>query len=208
MSSFVKKAEKLIDTDTFSLQTNDQMYQQMLQPLNNVASFAKNIVLLVAVAGIVILTLIVMMSIRERRFEIGVLLSLGESRFKVIGQFFIELVVCMVFALGIASFSGNLVGNALGNQLLAQQTTSQTSTQKDNQPSDMPGQPRGNRGGGMRQQMQNVLNASDEVKKLKITVQPKQIASLAGIGLGISLLSIMVAAANILRLNPKKILID
>lgn len=208
MSSFVKKAEKLIDTDTFSLQTNDQLYQQMLQPLNNVASFAKNIVLLVAVAGIVILTLIVMMSIRERRFEIGVLLSLGESRFKVIGQFFIELVVCMVFALGIASFSGNLVGNALGNQLLAQQTTSQTSTQKDNQPFDMPGQPRGNRGGGMRQQMQNVLNTSDEVKKLKITVQPKQIASLAGIGLGISLLSIMVAAANILRLNPKKILID
>ncbi len=43
--------------------------------------------MLVAAAGIIILTLIVMMSIRERRYEIGVLLSLGESRAKVILQF-------------------------------------------------------------------------------------------------------------------------
>ena len=77
MTSFVKQAEKLIDTDTYSLQTNDQMYQQMLQPLNNVKSFAKNIVLLVGIAGAVILTLIVMLSIKDRRYEMGVLLSLG-----------------------------------------------------------------------------------------------------------------------------------
>ena len=207
MSSFVKKAEKLIDTDTFSLQTNDQMYQQMLQPLNNVASFAKNIVLLVAVAGIVILTLLVMMSIRERRYEIGVLLSLGEARFKIIGQFFIELLVCMIFALGIAGVSGNLVGNAVGNQLLAQQTTSQANNQSTNQQTDRPNGGPGERG-GMRQQMQSMLSASNEVKKLNITVKPKQIVSLAGIGLGISLLSILIAATGILRLNPKKILID
>lgn len=88
MDSFVAKAKKLIDTETFSLQTNDQMYQQMLAPLNNVSSFAKNIILLVAAAGVIILTLIVMLTIRERRYEIGVLLSMGESRVKVVLQFF------------------------------------------------------------------------------------------------------------------------
>ena len=98
MDSFVKKANKLIDTDTFSLETNDQMYQQMLQPLNNVSSFAKNIVILVAAAGVIILTLIIMLSIRERKYEIGVLLSLGESRMKVISQFFVEIFFCMVVA--------------------------------------------------------------------------------------------------------------
>ncbi len=80
MDEFLKEAEKLIDTDTFSLQSNDSMYQSMLEPLNNVASFSKNVVLLVAVAGIIILTLIIMITIRERRHELGVLLSLGESR--------------------------------------------------------------------------------------------------------------------------------
>lgn len=213
MESFVKKANKLIDTDTFNLETNDQMYQQMLQPLNNVSSFAKNIVILVAAAGVIILTLIIMLSIRERKYEIGVLLSLGESRVKVISQFFVEIFVCMVFALGIAAASGNLVGNAVGNQLLSQQTSSQQTDQQANAAGDRgPGQgqaPNGNggqRGGG--QMGGNPFSQTKEIEELKISLQPTEILSLAGIGLGISLFSIVLSSAGILRLNPKKILIS
>ncbi|WP_270789065.1 ABC transporter permease [Enterococcus diestrammenae] len=220
MDAFVTAAEKLIDTDTFSLQTNDQMYQQMLSPLNNVSSFAKNIIILVAAAGIIILTLIVMMLIRERKYEIGVLLSLGEARSKVILQFFTEVVVCMVFALGIASASGNLVGNAVGQQLLNQQTTTTANAAQDNAAADRPseGGPGGSQGGqapsggpdGGRGGMNfaSAFTQTDAVKELDITVSPQQIAMLAGIGLGISLLSILLSSAGILRLNPKKILIS
>lgn len=213
MDSFVKKANKLIDTDTFSLETNDQMYQQMLQPLNNVSSFAKNIVILVAAAGVIILTLIIMLSIRERKYEIGVLLSLGESRVKVISQFFVEIFVCMVFALGIAAASGNLVGNAVGNQLLSQQTSSQQTDQQANATGDRgPGQGQApNDNGGQRGGVQmggNPFGQTKEIQELKISLQPTEILSLAGIGLGISLFSIVLSSAGILRLNPKKILIS
>lgn len=210
MDSFVKQANKLIDTDTFSLETNDQMYQQMLQPLNNVSSFAKNIVILVAAAGVIILTLIIMLSIRERKYEIGVLLSLGESRMKVVSQFFVEMFICMIFALGIAAASGNVVGNAVGNQLLSQQTTSQNAEGQEANaagnnggPGQMPG---GSRGGG--QMGGNPFTQTEEIQELNIAVQPMEILSLAGIGLGISLFSIILSSAGILRLNPKKILIS
>ena len=208
MDSFVKQANKLIDTDTFSLETNDQMYQQMLQPLNNVSSFAKNIVILVAAAGVIILTLIIMLSIRERKYEIGVLLSLGESRMKVVSQFFVEMFICMIFALGIAAASGNVVGNAVGNQLLSQQTTSQNANnQADAAGNGGPGQmPGGSRGGG--QMGGNPFTQTEEIQELNIAVQPMEILSLAGIGLGISLFSIVLSSAGILRLNPKKILIS
>jgi hypothetical protein len=33
---------------------------------------------------------------------------------KVISQFFVEIFICMIFALGIAAASGNVVGNAVG----------------------------------------------------------------------------------------------
>lgn len=210
MTSFVKQAEKLIDTDTYSLQTNDQMYQQMLQPLNNVKSFSKNIVLLVGIAGAVILTLIVILSIKDRRYEMGVLLSLGESRVKLIGQFFVETLICLVFALGIAGVSGNLVGNALGNQLISQQTTSAQNQQTNNQLGGAPdkaqngqippARPNGNR--------QNPFVASQEVKNLKITVQPQQFARLTAIAIGIVLVAICFASIGIFRLNPKSILIS
>lgn len=207
MDSFVKQANKLIDTDTFSLETNDQMYQQMLQPLNNVSSFAKNIVILVATAGVIILTLIIMLSIRERKYEVGVLLSLGESRLKVISQFFVEIFVCMIFALGIAAASGNVVGNAVGNQLLNQQTTSQSID--GNTRNAGPGQaPSGNGGSRSRQIGGNPFTQIEEVKEMNIAVKPTEILNLAGIGLGISLFSIVLSSAGILRLNPKKILIS
>ncbi|MHC5229190.1 ABC transporter permease [Enterococcus sp. LJL99] len=213
MDSFVASAEKLIDTESFSLQTNDQAYQQMLQPLNNVASFAKNIVILVAIAGIIILTLIVMMTIRERRYEIGVLLSLGESRFKVILQFFSEIIVCMVIALAIASFSGNIVGNVVGEQLIQQQTEStQQNTQGNNGgPGGGQEQGRGNGGGGMMEGGFGGIGASSkeaaaEIQDLNISVKPAEIATLAGLGLLISFFSILLASVGILRLQPKKIL--
>ena len=217
MDSFVKQANKLIDTDTFSLETNDQMYQQMLQPLNNVSSFAKNIVILVPVAGVVILTLIIMLSIRERKYEIGVLLSLGESRMKVISQFFVEIFICMIFALGIAAASGNVVGNAVGNQLLSQQTTSQNVEGQEANAAGNNGGPGGQgqmpgggnggpRGGG--QMGGNPFTQTEEIQELNISVKPMEILSLAGIGLGISLFSIVLSSAGILRLNPKKILIS
>ncbi len=210
MDSFIKQAEELIDTDTFSLQSNDQMYQQMLQPLNNVKGFAKNIIILVGVAGVVILTLIVMLSLKDRRYEMGVLLSLGESRIKLIGQFFIEIIICLVFALGIAGVTGNLVGNALGNQLISQQTTSTQNQQTNNQPGGAPGKVQNgqtppSRPGGNRQ---NPFAASQEVKNLKINVQPKQFMLLTAIAIGIVLIAICFASIGIFRLNPKSILIS
>lgn len=54
-----------IDYKTYTLTTNDQVYQQMVGPIENVASFSKNVVYLVSIAGAVILGLIVMMSIRN-----------------------------------------------------------------------------------------------------------------------------------------------
>lgn len=210
MTSFVKQAEKLIDTDTYSLQTNDQMYQQMLQPLNNVKSFAKNIVLLVGIAGAVILTLIVMLSIKDRRYEMGVLLSLGESRVKLIGQFFVEILICLVFALGIAGVSGNLVGNALGNQLISQQTTSAQNQQTNNQLGGAPDKAQNGQTPPARpnSNRQNPFVASKEVKNLKITVQPQQFARLTAIAIGIVLVAICFASIGIFRLNPKSILIS
>lgn len=211
VTAFTKAAEKLIDTDTYDLTTDDQLYQSMITPLENVSSFAKNIVILVAVAGIIILTLIVMLMIRERRYEIGVLLSMGESRAKMIFQFFTEMFVTMLIALVIATFTGNIVGNVVGNQLLSQETTtSQTDNQTQQGGNNQQGNQNGGPGGGGGGQMggfNTAVQGSTEIDDLNITVQPKEVAILAGLGLVISFFSILLSSFGILRLNPKKILI-
>lgn len=214
MADFITKAENLIDTSTFSLQSNDTMFQAMLEPLNNVTSFSQNVVLLVAVAGIIILTLIIMITIRERRHELGVLLSLGESRSKIVLQLFTEVAICMIVALGVASFSGNVVANAVGQQLLDQQTETSTDSPAEQQGEQMPGGGNrgpggGNRGpGGQPGGTSNPFTVSEQVSDLEITVQPAQLGLLAAVAFGISLLSVFLASIGILRLNPRKILLN
>ncbi len=51
------------------------------------------------------------------------------------------------------------------------------------------------------------VQGSTEIDDLNITVQPKEVAILAGLGLVISFFSILLSSFGILRLNPKKILI-
>ncbi|MGX7418427.1 FtsX-like permease family protein [Carnobacterium gallinarum] len=215
VASFVTSAESTgLDTTTFSLQTDTAVYEQMIQPIENVSSFANKIVILVTVAGVIILALIIMMTIRERKYEMGVLLSLGEKRWKLIAQFFTEIFVIFLVAMCVAGVSGKFVGNVVGQQLLDQQTTETTtsSTDTNSQNGGQPGQggPGGNqRGGGMggfgNLGATNAATAK-KIDELNITVSTADLVKLGGIGLGICFLSILISSVGIVRLQPKKIL--
>lgn len=225
MVNFVDEVESEIDTDSYSVTSSDEIYEQMLSPLNNISSIAQNIVILVAIAGAVILTLIVILSIRERRYEIGVLMSLGENRIKIIGQFFMELFMVTVVSLIIASFAGNFVGNVLGNQLLSSSTSTEQTTQnsglngggpgQDTNSSDSnnsdSGQKSGAPGdGGGRGDMCNMVSmatsSTQAIDDLDIKLTGTDVAKLGGIALLISFVSTILASIGIIRMKPKDIL--
>ncbi|MEJ6833435.1 ABC transporter permease, partial [Listeria monocytogenes] len=136
ISAFEKEAKKVdsIDWDTFKLDANDTLYQQMIGPINSVASFSKNVVYIVSIAGALILGLLVMMQVRDRKYEMGVLLAIGEKRGKLIAQFFVEILIVALVSFGLAAASSHYVAQLAGNQLLAQQnsSTNETTTSTEN----------------------------------------------------------------------------
>ena len=218
LDSFVKDVESEIDTDTYSVISSNEIYKQMLSPLNNISSIAQNIVILVALAGAVILTLIIILSIRERRYEIGVLMSLGENRLKIIGQFFTELFLVTLVSLVIASFAGNLVGNALGNQLLTS-STEQTSSQIAGPGKGAPDQDTASNsnssnttntgkmtGRGRMGNMMAMVSATEDINNLDIKMTAEDMIKLGGIALLISFISTVLASIGIVRMEPKDIL--
>ncbi|MCY9258101.1 ABC transporter permease [Bacillus spizizenii] len=205
MDAFVKAAKKTsIDFNTYTLNTNDQLYQQMVGPIENVASFSKNVVYLVSVAGAVILGLIVMMSIRERKYEMGVLMAIGEKRWKLIGQFLTEILIVAVIAIDLASVTGNLVANQLGNQLLSQQiSASSDSTQTaSGQNGQMPSGGGGMGGGMFGHNSANV----DVIDSLNVAVSMNDMLVLGGIGIIIAIIATLLPSISVLRLHPKTIL--
>lgn len=210
-SQFTKYAKSLISTSKYSLTVDKSTYESMLTPLNNVKNIASKIVWLVAIAGTIILALIIILMIRERRYEIGVLLSLGEKRSKVIAQFFVELFMVMLVALVIAGVGGKYLGNAMGKQLLSQSTTTTTTTTSSTPSNGAPGGGGGHQQGGA-PSGGGAMNSSQQSKQttasIDTTVSVTSLIKLGGFGLAIIFLSIMIGSLGILRLQPKKILID
>ncbi|KRL98492.1 ABC transporter permease [Liquorilactobacillus satsumensis] len=211
-AAFITAAKKSINTSKLSLTKDDSTYRSLLTPLNNVKSFAQKIVILVSVAGTIILTLIVVLMIRERRYEIGVLLSLGEKRWKVIAQFFAEMVMIMVVSIAVAGAGGKFVGDAVGKQLVNQTTTTTSTTTNTTTGNSQNGQPGGggaqmaNNGGGGQQQ--STQASSQQLQKLSTSISVVSLVQLGAFGLAIILLAILIGSIGILRLQPKKILIS
>ncbi|ETY75516.1 ABC transporter permease [Lactiplantibacillus fabifermentans] len=225
VSSVKTAGKKLINTSKYSLSTDDSSYQTVKASMDNVKSFADKIVWLVAIAGTIILALIVILMIRERRYEIGVLLSLGEARWKIVAQFFVEMVMVLIVSIVIAGAGGKFVGNQLGKQLVSQQTTTATTSTSTSSQGQMGGgtpggttggsKPSGNMkgGGGGGGSMPGSSSSSSSTASasqtdLDISVTIMDLVELGGFGLAIMFLSIMLASGGILRLQPKKVLIE
>ncbi|MEW8995283.1 ABC transporter permease [Clostridium sp.] len=187
-----------INLGDYKLDANDSLYKQMMGPIENVGSFSKTIVIIVAIAGIAILSLIIILSLKDRRYEIGVLMSMGESRFKIISQLLVEIMIVACIAFSISTFTGNVVAQKIGTNLL-QNEINVTEKQKNSQPST-PGMVTVGPGGTMNENV-------DAIDKIDVGVNSKDLQKLYLIGFLIVILATTVPTILILRFNPKTILL-
>lgn len=188
-----------IDFDTYKLDANNSAYEQMMGPIENVGSFANTTVIIVSVAGAIILTLIIMISIKERRNEIGIFLALGEGKAKIIGQFIVEILIVLTLAIGVSGIIGNSISKNMGDMLLQKEVVAQEESISSN--SGMkPG--RGPGGFNLNKKVQDI----ETIEELDVKVTGEDFGKMAGISVIISLLGIAIPSVGIMRLQPKEIL--
>ena len=203
--AFVELAKKKsdIDFDTFSLDANDRLYQQNASSLESMQSFAKMFVWIVVIAGSVILWLILALTIRNRYYEIGVLLSLGQSKVKIIAQQLIEIGLIAVVAFVLSLGTGQLTSHYMGNMLESGSFSNVIQMdQKGDQPND-------NQQKTNTQTKENFLGNMMEGpsnQELDVSITGENVVQLAGVTAAICIVSIAVPAAYVLRLTPRQIL--
>lgn len=203
--AFVGLAKKKsdIDFDAFSLDANDHLYQQNASSLESMQSFAKMFVWIVVIAGSAILCLILALTIRNRYYEIGVLLSLGQSKVKIIAQQLIEIGLIAVVAFVISLGTGQLTSHYMGNMLESGSSSNvMQMDQKDDQPND-------NQQKTNTQTKENFLGNMMEGpsnQELDVSITGENVVQLASVTAAICIVSIAVPAAYVLRLTPRQIL--
>ncbi len=191
MDAFIEEATALgtIDLETFSLSANDRLYEMNVQSLENSESFANMFLIVVIIAGSAILCLILILTIRSRFYEIGVFLSLGQSKIKIIGQQLLEVAIIASIAIVISLGTGSVVSNIVSDMLISGET--QTNSMMGDRPNNMMGE---------QTQMQS------ESTDLDVSLTTTTVIQLVVISGAICIVSIVIPSSYILRRTPREIL--
>lgn len=217
------KANGLGDEYTVSSADVEQ-YEASLVPLNNLAKFAKTLLIVVLCVGAVVLVVLTIFNIRERKYEIGVLTAIGVKKAKVAAQFAIELLAVTAIGLAIGVGVGAATSVPVSNSLLASQVEAQATQQqqqraqfgRDMQPPSGGGQNGATAGEESLAEAPKDDNgaprqwghAAQMAAKVNATVNWATIGWMLLIGIGLTLLASLVAAVFVMRYEPLQILAD
>lgn len=203
LEAFQKLAKKKsdIDFETYTLDANDRLYQQNVNSLENTQSFATMFLIVVIGAGSAVLCLILILTIRNRYYEIGVFLSLGQSKFKIILQQLFEMLMIALAAFVISLGTGKMVSNVVSNML-------ESGNNKNQFQMEMPANISSNtfEDDSKRPMLNDVFNGPEN-SELDVSLTASTVGQLAGITIAICLVSIAIPSAYVLRLSPREILV-
>ena len=203
--------EKGLD-ETYIVETNQEIAEAGVSSVKNVKSFATTFLIITLLIGGVVLFILNMINIRERKYEIGVFRTIGISKLKLTMQFASELLVVAFIALIVGAGIGATMSKPVSNSLLSGEIENATNSRDEMQnnfggPGGMPGGPGGDRGGKMPDfnKMSGVptIQAYDSIDAVvNITV----ILELLVIGLSLVFVSSLASMISIQRFSPLTIL--
>lgn len=202
-------------------------YDSIANSIESVGGFANTILIIVIIATIIIIALIVTINVKDRRYEIGVLMSLGASKKNIVGQIATELIIIGTFGFVLASVTGTAFAGTLGNMILEGQNESSSKqseknfgrpgaemggmpnmpgsgNSRNNSRSSMPNFP----GGGEMLNMKDAMQAGrdDNKTKLDINAEPLDYLLLFVTGYLVIILALILPSVSIMRYQPKEIL--
>lgn len=182
------------------LNANNDEFNRMARPLDSISMFANLILIIVGVASVIIITLIVALTLKTRTYEMGVLLSMGVSKMKVILQLFIELLIVAIIGFSLSILSGSLIAGKVGEVVLDYQvaTENEYASEDDNNIIYF---------GGVDSYFTQV-SQEEILAQYEVTISPMIIAEIYILGLGVVFVSILIPSMMIMRFNPKQILLD
>ncbi len=127
VDAFKTEASPYLTSKYHVLYSDDSEYVSLTKPLDLLSFITSILIWVVFIAGAAIIVALVTIFVRDRKFEIGLLLSSGESRLKIVFQFVFEMLLIAILAFIISTGSSNLVSKGVSNWIVDSQLLSSTS---------------------------------------------------------------------------------
>ena len=120
MAKVISKVKKMgIDWSTIELEKNTKNFDSISSTVGSIKGIIQIITYSIIVGGCVVLSLILILWLRERIYEIGILLSIGIGKKDIIGQFIMELVFLSIPSLVISTIVGYIATGKIVSEMIA-----------------------------------------------------------------------------------------
>lgn len=206
--SFIIKSKDVVDlfieevkqkglNEYYTINTNLEELENATKSIENVKTFATTFLIITLIISSIVLFVINMINIRERKYEIGVFRTIGVSKFKLTMQFVLELLIVSIIMLMIGTICGSCLSKPIGNMLLQNEIED---TQAEEQEIS------NNFGKGPMDMRFNGNKQIEEISTIDAVVDVNVVIELLGIGILLTLISSLASMISIQRFSPLTIL--
>lgn len=224
---FQDEAYELGLSEDYTISSTDlDSYEQSIEPLQNLSKYAGYFLIVILLIGGIILIVLNIFNIRERKYEIGVLSAIGMKKHKISLQFLTELLCITFCSLIIGAGVGAVSSVPLTNVLLSQQVENSAAASQEQTahfgrepgsdshisdptdtfsesseiPEDIPDQQSSNLDGQIINGMTSYIDSVSSATNFIVIIE------LVGIGLLLTAISGLTAIVFIMRYDPLRIL--
>lgn len=199
-------------SETYTVSSSDvSAYEDSLVPLENLSDMAFYFLLVVLGIGAVVLIVLNIFNVRERKYEVGVLTAIGMKKFKVSLQFIIETLVITFVSVLLGGIIGAASSVPVTNSLLKSQVEAEESSSTKQEQSlgrggnsDIPDMPSNNSKPGFSSDITATTN--EYISKVSSATDLTVLLQLLGIGICLTLVASAASVVFIMRYDPLKIL--
>ena len=113
-----KLKELKIDESKYFVQKDSNAFEESLESVSGIKHIIKIMTYSIMLGGMVVLSLILILWLRERIYEIGIFLSIGTSKIQIIMQFIFELLFISIPSRISSLFLGNVLIKVIAGGLI------------------------------------------------------------------------------------------
>ena len=113
-----KLKEFKIDESKYFVEKDSTAFEESLESVSGIKHMIKIMTYSIMLGGIIVLSLILILWLRERIYEIGIFLSIGTSKIQIIMQFIFELLFISIPSIISSLFLGNVLIKVIAGGLI------------------------------------------------------------------------------------------
>lgn len=179
-----------INWEQYDLIDNNGNSETMSSNFNDLAKVSEMMILVISVASFVILVFVFLFWLKNRVQEVGIFLSLGVPKFRIIGQIWSEAIMIAVLSLMLSFTVAPAVSKVTANYLVSQQIQQMQKEEKNNEG----------------KVATDYVAPKQNVQSISVNVKPEMYLLDGASVLVLITVSVLVSGGVVLKRNPKDIL--